>query len=215
MHTPMPLESILIAEDDPGCAEDLQYRLKHLDYRVTGLTSKGLGALAIAQRHKPDLVLMDIQLRGGLDGIQTAERMHELQLPVVFVTGHCEGPVFERAKCADPSGYVVKPYQTAELKASIELALHRHKTDQQRQKELRELKHAVAEAKTLNGLLSICGYCKKIREPEGTWKQIEVYLMQHTKASFTHGMCPHCFEAVKRKLEAVERGESGPALVIG
>lgn len=207
---------ILIAEDDPLCAEDLENRLAMLDYQVVAKTENAQEAVVLAQRIKPDLALIDIQLPGEMDGIQAAKQIMAQQVPAMFVTGYCEGPIFERAKLVEPYGYVLKPYQTRDLKTAIEMGLHRFEVERERKALMTRLQEAVNQVKTLSGLLSICGYCKKIKDDEGNWDQLEAYLMKRTAASFSHGMCPDCFNQVKRNLESLEHNIVMPgAMIVG
>ncbi len=206
----MPKETILITEDDPILAGDIAQRLRALHYRVCATTSNARQAISIASTWKPDLVLMDINLPGGMDGIEAAEQIHALQVPVIYLTGYHDGPLLERAKQTNPCGYLLKPFETGDLKVAIEIGLHRHSSYQKR---LAEYQNSAA-ASRLAGLLQICCYCKKIKEPSDHWTQIETYIMQRTDASFSHGMCPECFDNVKRQLDDLENSPSEVAALI-
>ena len=198
--------NILIAEDDPRIACDLHNRLTALDYGVQGPTARGRGAIAIAERLRPNLVLMDIGLKGDMDGIQAAEELRKFQIPVVFVTDHAEGPTFDRAKLAEPYGYLLKPYDERGLKISIELALVKHQAEQERRQQICHLHDALTEAKVLMGLVSICSYCKKVKDQTGNWEQLEAYIMKRSGLSFTHGACPECFDKMMNKAPSPEGG---------
>src|SRR5436190_22230510 len=209
----MRTKQIIIAEDDALIVEDMKARLESLGYEVSRTTSCAQEAVFLVQGLKPDLVLMDIQLPGEMDGIQAAEQIRPLHVPVVYVTGYCDGPVLERAKLTEPYGYVLKPYQTRDLKAAIEIGLYKHRAERDRE---RLLQDAFAKVKALTGLLSICAYCKKIKDEVGYWSEIENYIMRHTDASFTHGMCPDCFERLKKQLDGLqETGGAVGSIVIG
>ncbi len=199
---------ILIAEDDGLIAQDLCDRLESLDYEVSGTTPYALEVLELAQRQRPDMVLMDIQLPGEMDGIEAAERLRALDVPVVYVTGCCSAPILARAQVTEPCGYILKPYQTRELRTAIEIGLYKHRVEKQRQRAAQQLEAALASVKTLTGLLPICCYCKKIKDVEGRWSEVEAFISKHTDASFTHGMCPCCFERVKNQLDALEQNGS-------
>jgi CheY-like chemotaxis protein len=198
--------NILIAEDDPRIACDLRKRLTSLDYGVQGPTARGRGAIAIAERLRPNLVLLDIGLKGDMDGIQAAEELRKFQIPVVFVTGHAEGPIFDRAKLAEPYGYVLKPYDERTLRISIELALVKHQAEQERREQICRLHDALTEAKVLMGLVSICSYCKKVKDQTGAWEQLEAYIMKRSGLSFTHGFCPECIYNMMNKDRTPEAG---------
>src|SRR6266446_5494342 len=198
------MDRILIAEDDPLTALDLKERLESLNYEVSATTSRGREAVSLAQRLIPDLILMDIQLPGEIDGIEAAKQLRALHLPVVYVTGYYDGAILQRAKATEPYGYILKPYDTPNLKTSIEVGIHKHRAEREREHLAQRLQDALTSAKILSGLLSICAYCKKIKDDAGTWNQIEAYIMLRTSATFTHGMCPDCFENVRKQLEAFE-----------
>jgi hypothetical protein len=74
---------------------------------------------------------------------------------------------------------------------------------------------ALAKVKALSGLLSICAYCKKIKDDEGYWGEIENYIMRHSNASFTHGMCPDCFARLKKQLDELQENGGGGSMVLG
>ena len=197
----MSATRILIAEDDGLIVQDLRERLESLDYEVSGTTPHAREVIELAESLRPDLVLMDIQLPGEMDGIQAAERLRVLNVPFVYVTGCCNDRMLARAQVTEPCGYVLKPYQTRELRTAIEIGLYKHRVERQRERA---------------GLLPICCYCKKIKDDAGIWNQIETYIMLRTSASFTHGMCPDCFETVKKQIEAAEGGGvASGSLVLG
>jgi two-component system, response regulator PdtaR len=209
-------ERILIAEDDPDIGQDLKERLEGLEYNVLEITPLANEAIALAGRLKPDLVLMDIQLSGQMDGIEAAEHIRQLHIPVVFVTGYCDGAIIERAQLTEPCGYILKPYTTSDIAVAVQMGLWRHRAELARGRLLDRLQQMVSNLKTLTGQLSVCCYCKKIKDEKGDWPELEAYIMAHSNATFTHGICPHCFESVKRKIEALEKADAaGPSLVLG
>ncbi len=216
--TPQPFgkAQILIAEDEPTVAQDLKCRLESLGYDVVGITNCGEHAVSLAESLRPDLVLMDIQLAGDMDGIQAAEQIRKFRIPLVFVSGYCDSPVLQRAQLTEPYGYVLKPYRTSDLKISVELSLQRYRAEQEREQLVKRFHEVLASVKTLTGRLSICCYCKKIKDEAGNWPDVETYLTKHSHASFTHGMCPECFAQVKKRIEAVEEVDaSSSSLVLG
>ena len=121
---------ILIVEDERITAEDLNDILTDLGYHVTALVSSGAEAIAEAEKNPPDLALMDIRIKGDMDGTETARILHErFDIPVVYLTAHADRDTLQRAKRAKPLGYIVKPFQESELQASVEIALHKHQQD--------------------------------------------------------------------------------------
>jgi PAS domain S-box-containing protein len=126
------LPKILVVEDEGIVAMDIQDRLAAMGYQVAGHAASGEEALALAQEKSPDLVLMDIRLQGAMDGITAAEEIRRcFHQPVIFVTAHSEDATVERAKLAEPYGYLLKPFDDRELKSTIEIALYKHRTEEE------------------------------------------------------------------------------------
>lgn len=116
---------ILIVEDEQITAEDLRDILGEFGYTVTGVVSNGAAAIEYAERELPDMALMDIRIKGDIDGIETALVLRErFNVPVVYLTAHADGPTIERGKAARPLGYITKPFKQPALQASIEIALY-------------------------------------------------------------------------------------------
>jgi len=320
----MNKNQILIVEDEAIIAADLQIKLEQIGYEVVGIASQGLEAVQMAQELNPDLILMDIQLEGTLDGIQAAEKLHsQRDIPVIFLTAHSDQTTLARAKLGGTFGYILKPFDDRELSTQIELALYKHQAESRlreqrellrvtlssigeaviatdakcrvtfinpvaasltgramdqatgkplqdvfqvvdehtgqyiqdpmkavletgkivklsnhymligadgskvpvnmsgapiRDKEggtrgvvlvfrdispqrraeaekdviIADLKEAMGKIRTLSGLLPICSACKKIRDDQGYWNQIEAYIRERSEAEFTHSLCPAC-----------------------
>ena len=122
---------ILIVEDERITAEHLRDVIAELGYSVTDVVSDGATAISRAEQTSPDLVLMDIRIQGGMDGSEVARILrHRFNIPVVYLTAHADRQTLDRAKAAEPLGYIVKPFQEAELQATIEIALHKNREDQ-------------------------------------------------------------------------------------
>jgi PAS domain S-box-containing protein len=137
----MEERGILIVEDEQIVATELKGRLNHLGYRVVGLACTGPEAIAKTEHLNPDLILMDIRLRGEMDGIEAAGRiLASRDIPIVFATAHADEATLERAKVTGPMGYVLKPFSERELQTAIEIALYKHAME----KKLREQKQWLA-----------------------------------------------------------------------
>lgn len=118
---------LLIVEDESLLAEDLAKRLVRLGYEVVGVAPSGESGVDAGGRLRPHLVLMDIHLRGDVDGISAAERLRDrFDIPVVFITGNADDATFERAKAVCPLGFVLKPFDGRQLQIAVEVALARH-----------------------------------------------------------------------------------------
>ncbi|MDZ7337823.1 MAG: response regulator [candidate division KSB1 bacterium] len=123
---------ILVVEDESIVARDVESMLRQLGYDVVGLATSGERAVAMAQEKRPDLVLMDIKLRGAMDGVEAAERITgSLSIPVIFVTANSDDLTLQRAKVTTPFGYVLKPFEPRELHIAIEIALYRHAAEKE------------------------------------------------------------------------------------
>lgn len=128
----MSLAKILVVEDEFILANDIAARLQDLGYEVAGLAASGPEAMDLANSSQPDLVLMDIGLQGSMDGIQTAIKMRtDLNLPVVFLTAYADDSTLQRAKQAEPFGYVLKPFEDRELRTNVEIALYKHRAERE------------------------------------------------------------------------------------
>lgn len=122
--------SILLVEDEGIVAHDLAETLTRLGYRVSGIASEGSQAVRMAQELQPELVVMDVSLRGEIDGIQATRLIQErASVPVIFLTGHSDPATLQRAVTTGPLGYIVKPFQEVELRCAIEVAMHKHRAD--------------------------------------------------------------------------------------
>jgi DNA-binding LytR/AlgR family response regulator len=122
---------IAIVEDDIIIAQELRLNLQKLGYEVLAAVSSGEALLEVLQTQIPDLVLLDINLAGAWDGIDTAQQLRQhVDLPFIFLSALADRQTLERAKITDPEAYLVKPAKIEDLQRAIELALHRHKKQQ-------------------------------------------------------------------------------------
>jgi CheY-like chemotaxis protein len=115
---------VLIVEDDTVIASIAKWRLVKLGYDVCGSTTSGADALSCIPKTQPDIVLMDINLKGEIDGIETAGRIKkEFNIPVIFASSHTDEETISRAKRIDPDGFVKKPFDDDDLRIALELGL--------------------------------------------------------------------------------------------
>lgn len=118
--------SIMIVEDEFVVSHDLAVSLTDLGYTVCAQVDSGTGAIQQAGQHHPDLILMDIRLKGEMDGIQAAACIHQLyRMPVIFLTAHADQELLKRAKIAEPFGYLLKPFTKADLYTALEVGLYK------------------------------------------------------------------------------------------
>jgi len=186
-------EKILIVEDEGIVILHIRKALENLGYIVAGIANDGDDAIAKATEIRPDLVLMDIVLKGAVDGIEAADKIHAiLNIPVIYLTAHADENTLQRAKVTEPFGYIVKPFRERDLQIAIEFALYKSRMEGERSLLIHRLQDALEHVRTLSGMLPICSYCKKIRDDKGYWNQLEAYLKEHSNTEFTHSICPDC-----------------------
>ncbi|HXU36266.1 MAG TPA: EAL domain-containing protein [Blastocatellia bacterium] len=122
---------ILVVEDEFIVAADIQTRLESLGYDVPTTVASGEKAVEKAGTLRPDLVLMDIQLKGLMDGVEAADQIRRrFGIPVIYLTANADHPTVQRAKVTEPFGYVIKPFEERELHTAIEVALYKHQAEQ-------------------------------------------------------------------------------------
>ncbi|MBE9182500.1 response regulator [Oculatella sp. LEGE 06141] len=143
----MVSERILVVEDERIVARDIEKRLKKLGYIVPITVASGEEAIKVVAEMPLDLVLMDIQLKGEMDGIEAAEHIRtEFDIPVIYLTAYADTATLQRAKVTEPFGYIVKPFDERDLHTAIEVALRRRLAEKavrvalEKEKELSELK---------------------------------------------------------------------------
>lgn len=129
----MQAASILIVEDEAIIALEVESNLKEMGYRSLGIVDSGQMAIEMAEKKKPDLILMDIRIKGDMDGIDTAEIIrNQWGIPVVFTTAYLDQERIDRAKITMPFGYLLKPIRERDLKVAVDMALYASKVDNNR-----------------------------------------------------------------------------------
>lgn len=161
---------ILIVEDESIIAMSLKDSLESIGYEVPAIAASGERAIEKATAIRPDLVLMDIRLKRGMDGIQAAEHIwNQLQIPVIYVTGHSDQSTLERAKATAPFGYILKPIRERELYVAIETALQRYEREQWLTTVLKGIGDGVIVVDTQNRVK----FLNPVAEALTGWKQNE------------------------------------------
>lgn len=181
--------SVLLIEDNPDDVVLIEITLSHdmkvsYEVKLADLLSKGLELL---RNGGVDVVLLDLGLPDG-QGISTFEKAHAQapDVPLIVLTGDDDDDLAIEAVQKGAQDYLVKGKVDAGLLGrSIRYAI-------ERQKLLTQIEHSAKEIKTLRGFLPICASCKKIRDDQGYWTQIETYISEHSDAEFSHGLCPDC-----------------------
>ncbi|SET12090.1 CheY chemotaxis protein or a CheY-like REC (receiver) domain [Methanococcoides vulcani] len=125
---------ILVVEDEAIVAMAIKKRLMTLGYSVSGVAATGKDAITKVEGTFPDLVLMDIMLKGDMDGIEAAGEIRKrFSIPVVYLTAHSDEKTLERAKQTEPYGYILKPFTERDLSSNIEIAIHKHLKEEQKE----------------------------------------------------------------------------------
>lgn len=164
---------VLAVDDNPQNLQFLGQLLSDNGYEV-GLAQSGRQALAFVKRDEPDLILLDIMMP-DMDGYEVCQTLKGniafRHIPVIFLTAKTDTVAVVKGFEAGGVDYVTKPFNSAELLARIKTHV---------------------ELKILRGLLPICSHCKKIRDDQGFWNQVDAYVEAHSQVTFTHGICPEC-----------------------
>jgi DNA-binding NarL/FixJ family response regulator len=128
----MNSDKIMVVEDEWIVAKEICMDLKDLGYKVCSTASTGDEAIRNVEEDRPDLILMDIVLKGKMDGIEAAERItSQFDIPIIYLTAYTNQEYIERAKQTKPFAYLVKPFRQKELYANIEMVLHKHRLDKE------------------------------------------------------------------------------------
>lgn len=124
--------NILIVEDESIVRKDIERSLTKLGYNVIAQADNGEKAIEMAKEHKPEIALMDIMLKGNMTGIEAANEIKKIiDIPVIFLTAYADEATLNKAKITEPHGYILKPFKEIDLHTTIEMALHKHKKEQE------------------------------------------------------------------------------------
>jgi diguanylate cyclase (GGDEF)-like protein len=148
--------SILLVEDEGLIARDLEDTLTRLGYRISGIASEGAEAIEMARELHPQLVVMDVSLRGEVDGIEAACAIQQdAPVPVIFLTGHTDTETLQRAVSTGPLGYLIKPFQETDLRCAIEVAIHKHRSDLARREREERLRRSAENLSLIDELTQL------------------------------------------------------------
>lgn len=154
---------ILIVEDESIVAKDIQQSLKKLGYEVLGVCSTGEDAVAKAEETKPSLVLMDIMLKGEMNGIEAADSIRQkLGIPIIFLTAYADGSTLSKAKVTEPYGYIIKPFKDIDLQTNIEIALYKHEKAVEAKKE-RDFLYSLVDGKSTKDTIFVKSNLKLVK----------------------------------------------------
>jgi PleD family two-component response regulator len=202
---------ILVTDDDPDVLLLTTMILEEEGYEVMEATT-GKGCLDAARTFHPDVVLLDVILP-DMPGTTICEKIKSDEALkntfVILVSGVRVSSEYQAEGLnVGADGYIIKPITNKEFVARVQSIVRiKRAEDALREKEreqdrlIQKLQDALAEIKTLKGFIPICASCKKIRDDEGYWNQLEAYISKHTEAIFTHGICPQCAEKYRDELD--------------
>jgi sigma-B regulation protein RsbU (phosphoserine phosphatase) len=205
---------ILIADDDPLTRLKLETILRRRGHEVI-VAQDGEEAWQVLQTPEaPPLAILDWVMPGldGVDICRKARAIPQLQmLYLILLTGQSGKQRLIEGLEAGANDYVTKPFDPDELHARVRVGLQMVRLHQELARRVRQLEDALGRVQTLQGLLPICCYCKKIRDDRDYWHQVESYIGERCPARFTHGICPTCFEnVVKPEMAALKEKELRP-----
>ena len=203
---------ILIAEDNVVSRRLLIASLAKWGYDDTVVACDGMQAWeTLRADDAPALAILDWMMP-KMDGLEVCRRVRALEGHPVYLimvtTKNRHGDVV-RALEAGVDDYVAKPFDHAELRARLRCALRVIKLQRHLADHVDELQTALSRVKQLEGLIPICSYCKRVRNDEHYWQQVEAYVTEHSRATFSHSICPDCSERVLNDL-LLRGGEASP-----
>ena len=195
---------ILIAEDEPVSSRILQATLVKWGYEVS-VTLDGRQAWNELQRDDaPSLAILDIMMP-GMDGLEICRRVRQLPRatpPYLILLSAMSGKEqVVRGIRAGANDYVTKPFHREELRVRVGVGVQMLTLQKALAERVDELEAALSQVKQLQGILPICSYCKKVRDDQNYWQQVENYISDHADVQFSHGICPDCYERVVREYE--------------
>ncbi len=187
---------ILVAEDQSVSRHILVANLRKWGYDVTAVADGTQAWEALQAKAAPQLVILD-WLMPGMDGIEICSliRKSPQTRPVylILLTARRGQEDKIHGLQAGADDYITKPFDREELRARVQVGIRVLELQGALAERVRELEEALSRVKTLQGLLPICSYCKKIRNDRNYWQQVEGYISDHSEAQFSHGICPECY----------------------
>ncbi len=192
---------VLVAEDDFLVSEMIRGIVEDIGHTVVGMAIDGGQAIDMTESLQPDVILMDVEMP-DMNGLEATRYIQQnCPTPVVILTAYETAKLVRDASEAGVGAYLVKPPNLSTIDRAITIARARfqdmvtlHRLNAELQARNAELEEALAKVKLLSGLLPICASCKKIRDDDGYWQQVEVYIKEHSEAEFSHGICPDCMQ---------------------
>lgn len=187
---------ILIAEDDPVSRCFLEVTLVKWGYEVI-TTRDGTQAWEVLQGEAPTIAILDWMMP-GMDGAQVCRRVRAIDTTtptyIIMLTAKSEKEDIVEGLAAGADDYVTKPFDRQELHARIKVGLRVAELQKTLAHRVVEVEGALSRVKQLQGLLPICSYCKKVRDDQNYWQQVDSYISKHSEVAFSHSICPTCYD---------------------
>ena len=184
--------SVLIVEDELLIGDVIQHLLEKMGYVIAGRAMNGHQALELAQTLQPGVILMDIVMP-EMNGLEASRFIQQkCPKPIVLLSAYDDVSLVSQASQVGAGAYLVKPPDAQEMRRAITIATARFADMMELRRLNQELQEALSKIQVLSGLLPICASCKKIRDDQGFWHQVEQYIAKHSDAIFSHGICPEC-----------------------
>jgi DNA-binding response OmpR family regulator len=188
---------VLIADDDPVLRHSLKSQLSAWKYRPVVATNGDAALRALQQPDPPLLAIIDWNMP-GTDGVELCRHVRATPalsaMYVILLTGNQDQKDVVAGLESGADDYITKPFSWDELRARLRIGSRIVGLQQALAARVDELQQALGNVKRLSGLLPICAYCKRIRNNEDYWMQVERYLAEHSEAEFSHGICPDCLQ---------------------
>lgn len=185
---------ILVVDDTLDSLRFLKLLLEKKGYRVRA-TSKGQHALQSVAAKLPDLILLDVKMP-EMDGFEVCRHLktdeYSRDVPVIFISALHDTLDKVKGFRAGAVDYITKPLEPEEVFARVEIHLALRALQKRLEDRNIQLQKAMDELKVLRGVFPICAHCKKIRNTDGAWEQVEQYIREHSEADFSHGICEEC-----------------------
>lgn len=192
-------KNILIVEDDFLVSKNIESILKAKGYNIVDIAPNGEKGISLTLHHRPDVVLMDINLP-ELDGLEATRQIQaSCPTPVIILTGYESNDLIHKASEYGASAFLTKPPSGEEIDRTIIFAMARHldlmkinRLNKELESEKAALQKALEENKILRGILPVCSCCNNVRTNENSWERIDSYIQNNTNALISHGICPDC-----------------------
>ena len=187
---------ILIVDDDPMSRRLLELTLLKWNYEVVAANDGREAWRILQEQDAPAVVILDWMMP-GLVGPELCRLVRQTpalaHLYIIFLTIRGKREDIVEGLQAGADDYVAKPYDASELRARLQVGVRTAALQAELARRVKELEEALAQVKQLQGYLPICSYCKKIRDDEDYWEQVDNYISAHSEALFTHTICPECY----------------------